>query len=139
MNKDNLFSLLKNKKLKVTPQRIAILDALFTHQNHPTAENIKNLINKDHPNIAIGTIYKVLDTFVEYGIINKVKTEKDIMRYDAILSNHHHLYCSKSDHIEDYEDENLNALLIDYFTKQNIPNFNIKDIKLQIIGEFKNE
>ncbi len=58
------------------------------------------------------------------------------MRYDAILENHHHLYCSKSDRIEDYNDEELNHLLSEFFKNKGVPNFHIEDIRLQVIGKF---
>jgi Fur family peroxide stress response transcriptional regulator len=124
------------KGLKVTPQRIAILEAIVKLNNHPTAENIIDYIRKNHPNIATATVYKVLDALVENGLIKKVKTEKDIMRYDAVMESHHHLYCSESDRIEDYKDNELNELLEKYFEKKKIPDFKIEDIKLQIIGKF---
>lgn len=127
---------LMEKGLKVTPQRIAILEAITRLKNHPTAEQIIEFIRKNHPNIATGTVYKVLDTFTENGLIKRVKTEKDIMRYDAIVENHHHLYCSRSDRIEDYRDDNLNELLENYFKDKGIPGFQIEDVKLQIIGKF---
>ena len=60
------------------------------------------------------------------------------MRYDAVMERHHHLYCSESDRIEDYENEELNEMLEKYFEKKKIPDFNIEDIKLQIIGKFIN-
>ena len=60
------------------------------------------------------------------------------MRYDAVLSNHHHLYCVETDRIEDYEDDELNQLINDYFKKKTIKNFKVTDIKLQITGKFKN-
>jgi len=59
------------------------------------------------------------------------------MRYDAVLSNHHHLYCAETDRIEDYEDDKLNQLINDYFKNNKITNFKIEDIKLQITGKFK--
>lgn len=124
--------------LKVTPQRLAVLDAMSNLKDHPTAECIIDFIRKNHPNIAVGTVYKTLETFVEKGIIKKVKTERDIMRYDSIMEKHHHLYCVESERIDDYYDPELNQLLEDYFTKKNIPNFSINDIKLQITGKFKN-
>jgi Fur family transcriptional regulator, peroxide stress response regulator len=127
---------LKEKNLKVTPQRVAILEAISKLNNHPDAENIIDFIRKNHPNIAIGTVYKVLDALVENGLIKKVKTEKDIMRYDAFLENHHHLYYSDSDRIEDYLDDELNQLIEDHFKRKGIPDFQIEDIKLQIIGKF---
>lgn len=127
---------LRDSNLKVTPQRVAVLEALNNLKNHPTADKIKEYVVKNHPNIAVGTIYKTLDTFVEKGLIKKVKTEKDVMRYDAILENHHHLYCENTERIEDFFDDELDSLIDKYFQKKKIPNFNVKDIKLQIIGTF---
>ena len=129
---------LQEKGLKVTPQRVAIYEAIVKLKNHPTAENLIEYIKVNHPNIAVGTVYKVLDSLVENELLKKVKTEKDIMRYDAVLSNHHHLYCAETDRIEDYEDEKLNTLINDYFKKNKIKNFKVQDIKLQITGKFNN-
>jgi Fur family peroxide stress response transcriptional regulator len=135
----DIFELRNNlilKKLKVTPQRLAILEAIIKLNNHPSAENIIDFIRINHPNISTATVYKVLDTLVENQLIKRVKTEKDIMRYDAVTDNHHHLYCSESDRIEDYTDNELTEMLELYFQKKTIPNFKIEDIKLQIIGRF---
>lgn len=128
---------LQEKGLKITPQRVAIYEAVVTLNNHPTAENVIEYIKTNFPNISVGTVYKVLDSLVENNLLKKVKTEKDIMRYDAVLSNHHHLYCSETERIEDYTDEDLNALINDYFQKKAIKNFTIYDVKLQITGKFK--
>jgi Fur family transcriptional regulator, peroxide stress response regulator len=127
---------LKEKGLKVTPQRVAIYEAIVMLHNHPTAENIIEYIKTNHPNISVGTVYKVLDSLVENHLLRRVKTEKDIMRYDAVMNNHHHLYCSQTDRIEDFEDDELNELLHNYFQKKAIKNFQIQDIKLQITGNF---
>ena len=121
--------------LKVTPQRFAILEAIITLNNHPTAENIIDFIRKNHPNIATATVYKVLDILIENKLIRKVKTDKDSMRYDAVLEKHHHIYYSDSDRIEDYFDNELNELLEKYFKEKQLPDFKIEDIKLQIIGK----
>jgi Fur family transcriptional regulator, peroxide stress response regulator len=127
---------LKEKGLKVTPQRAAIYEAVVKLNNHPTAENIIDYIKSNYPNISVGTVYKVLDILVENNLLKKVKTEKDVMRYDAFVSNHHHLYCAETDRIEDFEDDQLTKMIQDYFQKHQIKNFNIQDIKLQITGKF---
>ena len=137
MKKEHHSLALKSSHLKVTPQRMAVLEAVHALQDHPTAEKIKDYVVKYHPNVAVGTIYKILETFVDKGLISKVKTENGVMRYDAVLEKHHHLYCEKTDHIEDFFDERLNVLLEEYFKKKKIPNFTVKDVKLQIIGTFK--
>ena len=127
---------LVEKDLKVTPQRIAILEAIYSLSNHPTAEMIMDYIKDTHPGIASGTIYKVLDVLIEKQLIKRVKTEKDIMRYDGAMENHHHLYCSESEEIKDYMNEDLDKLLENYFIKNEIEDFEIQEIKLQINGKF---
>ena len=128
---------LSEKSLRVTPQRIAIFGAIIKLNNHPTAEKIIEFIKKNHPNISVGTVYKVLDSFVENDLLKKVKTEGGIMRYDPSPSNHHHLYCEQTDRIEDYEDEKLDKLIFEYFNRKGIRNFKIQNIQLQITGTFK--
>jgi Fur family peroxide stress response transcriptional regulator len=127
---------LKASGLKVTPQRMVVLEAMASLHNHPTAEDVGNLIRKKYPDIATGTIYKSLDILVEKGVIRRVKTEHGLLRYDAVISEHHHLYCAISERIEDYYDEELNNLLREYFDRKQITGFAIEEIRLQIVGRF---
>lgn len=133
---DTIQEKLKEKGLKVTPQRIAIYNAVAGLRNHPTADHIVDIIKADYPSISVGTVYKVLNVLVEKGLLKKVKSERDVMRYDAIMDHHHHLYCTDSDRIEDYEDDQLDQLIKEYFEKKNIQNFKLEDFKLQITGKF---
>lgn len=138
MTTDFLIKQLKLKGLKVTPQRVAIYEAVVKLKNHPTAEKIIDYIKKSHPNISVGTVYKVLDSLVENQLLKKVKKEKHVMRYDAMMQQHHHLYCTETERIEDFEDSDLDKLITEYFKQKKIKGFKVKDITLQINGKFKN-
>lgn len=133
---ENIRNKFTEKGLKITPQRIAILESIYKLNNHPTADNIIEYIRKSHPNIATGTVYKVLETLVDNGLIKKVTTDKDVMRYDGIIEHHHHLYCSKCDLITDYNDKELDELLHNHFKNKNIEGFKIENIVIQIRGTF---
>lgn len=134
---ENIRKKLSEKGLKVTPQRVIILEAIYDLDNHPKAENIVEYIRGSHPNIATGTVYKVLETLVENKLIRKVKTDRDIMRYDGIMEKHHHLYCSECDLIEDYVDPELDLLIQEHFKNKKIARgFKLEDIVLQIRGTF---
>jgi Fur family peroxide stress response transcriptional regulator len=128
-----------NSGLKVTPQRISVYEAIISMEDHPTAEMIRKEVAKKIPSISLGTVYKTLEAFVEKGLIKKIRTEEDVMRYDPVLEKHHHLYCQKSNTIADYYDEQLNRIIRDYFKNKDISNFKIEDVKIHIIGEFKDE
>jgi Fur family peroxide stress response transcriptional regulator len=136
MANKTIIKILTDNNLKVTPQRTAILEVIYTLNNHPTADNIVDYLRISYPHIPISTVYKILDVFVKKGIVSKVKTDDEVMRYDFIKEKHHHLYCSDSERIEDYYDKELDKLLENYLKKKPIPNFKIKDIKLQIVGNF---
>ncbi len=128
--------LISEKGIKVTPQRMRVLQAIYKLDNHPTAENIIDYIRRNDPNIGSGTVYKVLETLVQNNLIRKVKTDKDIVRYDGVIEHHHHLYCTECEHIEDYYNEKLDKLLSEFFIENKIDDFTIEEIKLNITGNF---
>ncbi|MCK9303893.1 MAG: transcriptional repressor [Bacteroidales bacterium] len=110
--------------------------SIIVLDNHPTAEQIIGYIHKESPSISTGTVYNVLDTMEAHSLIRKVKTEKGIMRYEAIKERHHHLYCTECDFIEDYTNQELDLLIESYFKNNTIDNFVIDNITLQINGKF---
>ena len=132
----SIIKILVQHGLKVTPQRIAILDVLFTLKNHPTIENVSEYLRLNYPHISIGTVYKTLHTFSSKGIIKKVYPDIQNVRYDIITKKHHHLYSSENERIEDFYDEALNKILDNYLKIKNFPDFKIEDIQVQIIGKF---
>jgi Fur family peroxide stress response transcriptional regulator len=138
MGSKSITEKLKQKGLRITPQRVAIFEAIIKLKNHPTADNIVGYIKKKHPNISTGTVYKVLDSLIENDLLKKVKTENGVMRYDPFLTNHHHIYCADADRIEDFEDAELDKLITNYFEIKKIKNFKIQNINLQITGTYNN-
>lgn len=134
-----LSDILTSNGLKVTPQRLAVLESLITLKNHPTVETIREFVHKNYPSISLGTIYNTLETFVKKGVIRKIKTDKDYTRYDIIVENHHHIYCDNCDIIENYFDKELDKILFDYFDKHPIANWEIKEINLQISGIYNSQ
>lgn len=136
MSGNKIIEILTQKGVKVTPQRIAVYEAVIALNNHPTTDQIILYTKKHNPHISISTVYKVLDFLVEHAIIKRVKSEKDIMRYDAVMSHHHHIYCSGQDLIVDYIDAELDELIQKYFEKKHIKDFIIEDVVLQIKGTY---
>jgi Fur family peroxide stress response transcriptional regulator len=139
MANKSIIKILVDNDLKVTPQRIAILEAIMALENHPTAENITELLRITHPNISLATIYNALEIFSKKGIVHRISTNNEVTRYDQVNKRHHHLYSSETDRIEDYYDEELNRILDEYIRNKKIPNFTIEEVKLNIIGKFNNK
>lgn len=126
---------LVNNQLKATQQRIVIYDALMRLHNHPKAENIYDFVKAKNPSISLATVYKTLDTFVSAGLAAKVMSDNGTARYDGYMEHHSHLYCTNTEEIVDFEDEQLTKLIQNYFKNKKIKNFRINDVRLQINGE----
>ncbi len=121
--------------LKVTPQRIAVMQALYK-LSHPRAEEIYNEVSESIPGLSPTTVYNVLDILASKGMIKRVKTDSGVMRYDAVSDHHHHMYCTDTDRVEDFYDPELDQILQNYFTRKKIDGFKLEDIKLQLMGKF---
>jgi Fur family peroxide stress response transcriptional regulator len=123
---------LREHGLKVTPQRKVILEVISQMKNHPTADMILQEIGRVEPDISTATVYKTLDLFAEKGLILRIKTDRDVMRYDPFINRHHHLYLDGTDDIVDFEDDELNRLLEEYFNRKQIPGMVIEDYRVEI-------
>ena len=71
-----------------------ILAAVTGLQRHPTAEQVFMEMKKEHPSIAIGTVYKHLNALAEEGLLHRITESGSPDRYD-------HLICSRCGKIAD--------------------------------------
>ena len=99
--KEIVISKLREKGVKVTPQRLAILDYLERSHTHPSAEEIYSAIVKSYPAISVATVYNTLDMLVDLGQVIKLKIGEDRVNYEYNLMPHHHFYCKKCRRIYD--------------------------------------
>jgi len=106
--RDIIIKRLKEEGVKVTPQRIAVIDFLEKNKIHPSAEDIYEYIVKTYPTISLATIYNTLDKLEEIGKVKKIKIADDNrVNYEYDLSNHQHFFCKKCKKIFDINNENF--------------------------------
>jgi Fur family peroxide stress response transcriptional regulator len=120
--------------LKVTQQRLVILQSLYEGEEHPSAERVFKYLSEENPSLSLGTVYKTLETLVEKAIIRKVYCADGIKRYDVHTEPHSHLHCNTSHRIIDFSDPKLEEMIMEYLRAKKIENFEILDIQLQIQG-----
>ena len=95
---------LENSPLKVTEQRMAMINLLFKNGSaHFTAEDIYEEVNKNKIKISLATIYNCLNQFREFGIVKAIKVSSDKIYFDTNLKEHHHFFCVKSAKLIDVE------------------------------------
>ncbi len=83
----------KKFNLKVTPQRIAVYDAVISAHDHPSTDAVFRKVQDRHPNISFDTVNRTLNTFAEIGVIDPVEGHGAPKRYDPNLAVHHHFHC----------------------------------------------
>ena len=83
----------KEKKFKLTPQRLAILDCLTNNTSHPSAEDIYQRVRKKFPTMSFATVYNNLEALRKRGSIISLTMDSERMRYDPNTSYHHHIIC----------------------------------------------
>lgn len=106
---EELISVIQNKGLKVTPQRLAIFRYLSNNDSHPSAEMIFEDIKKELPTISQGTVYKTLSTLNEMGVIRELKIGNGHSRYDSNTDVHINLICPTCFSITDYEPKEISS------------------------------
>lgn len=92
--------LLKEYNLKVTPQRVAIVEELYKHGHMNIDDLYKNLLKK-FPSISLATIYKNINAMVEKIFLNEVKLPDIKSVYELVKEDHSHLVCSSCGKVED--------------------------------------
>ena len=102
--------LCRRQGLPLTVQRRTILEAVLGREDHPTAEQIFDTVRDKLPGVSRTTVYRVLDTLVRVGVINRICHPGAAARFDPKIHQHHHLVCLHCDKILDLEDQKLNAL-----------------------------
>ncbi len=85
--------ILKEKGLKVTPQRIAVYNMLRNTYEHPTAETIYRALEPTNPTMSLATVYKTLDFFKHLGLVQELNVGEASSRYDAAVHCHPHTVC----------------------------------------------
>ena len=77
-----------------------ILAAVTELQRHPTAEQVFLEMKREHPSIALGTVYKRLNGLAEEGRLLRITEPGSPDRYDR-TERHDHLICSRCGKITD--------------------------------------
>ncbi len=92
--------LLKEHRLKVTPQRLKIVAMLEKH-GHINIEDLYGELLKEFPSVSLATIYKNINQMIENGLIQEVKLPAAKSVYELIKEPHLHMVCDKCHKVED--------------------------------------
>jgi len=83
----------RDSGLKLTPQRLAILEYLDGNKEHPSAEDVYKAVSKKFPTMSLATVYNTLMTLKQRGLVKELTMDPLRMRFDPQPTPHHHLIC----------------------------------------------
>jgi Fur family peroxide stress response transcriptional regulator len=124
-------SLCRERGLPLTVQRREILKAVLERDDHPTADRIYESVKDRISGLSRTTVYRVLETLVELGLIRRLHHPGAGARFDGKTHRHHHLVCRKCDRIIDIETKHLDDLKLPPKQRQG---FEIEDYAVHFIG-----
>jgi Fur family peroxide stress response transcriptional regulator len=87
--------------IKLTPQRMAILEFLKDNKNHPSAEEIYRVVKQKYPMMSFSTVYNTLEALKKKGNLIELTIDPARRRYDPDTGYHHHLICKQCRKIVD--------------------------------------
>ena len=117
MNEEKVKDLLREKGLKVTSQRLMVLNILSAHgDEHLTVEEIYDLAKEESPEIGLATIYRTVQVLLDLHVIDKVTFDDGFTRYElngeesASGHRHHHAICTGCGKVYSLESDLLDSL-----------------------------
>ena len=138
MNEEKLKDLLREKGLKVTSQRLMVLNILSAHgDEHLTVEEIYDLAKEESPEIGLATIYRTVQVLLELHVIEKVTFDDGFARYElngeetGSGHRHHHAICTQCGKVYSLETDLLDTLEKQVFESLG---FEVTDHEVKLYG-----
>jgi Fe2+ or Zn2+ uptake regulation protein len=103
MTEQELKQTLRERGLRVTPQRILIYRALIDLGRHATADEVLARVEPQLPNASLPTVYATLELLEELGVAHRVPAGTGATLWDPRSELHHHLVCRSCDTVEDLD------------------------------------
>ena len=111
LDKRSFRQIIRDMGLKVTQQRLAILESLSTGRAHVTAQEVFEEVQEKHPEIGFATVYRFLRKMTEYEFVTEVRMGGLPARYELTPKKHHdHLTCIQCGKIVEFENQEIERL-----------------------------
>ncbi|WP_326910186.1 Fur family transcriptional regulator [Sedimentibacter sp. MB31-C6] len=128
INLEDLLKELKRKKIRLSHQRLKVLEYLTLNQCHPTVDQIYNNLHMEVPTLSKTTVYNTLNSLTEAGLVRIINIEDHETRYDIRIDDHGHFKCESCKKIYDFNID-INA-----FETNDLKNFAINDKNVYFKG-----
>ncbi len=122
-----------NSKLRTTPERHAILDAVLQSQGHFDVEGLYYRMITNGVKVSKATVYNTLELFRECGLVSKYRFAESTSRYEKAFGrpHHHHMICLSCGDILEFSSDKLERIQEEIAANEN---FKVQSTTIQIFG-----
>jgi Fur family transcriptional regulator, stress-responsive regulator len=100
---EQLAGQLRERGMRVTPQRIVIHRELCGHSQHMTAEQVLARVSDVLPGTSLPTVYSTLELLEVLGLVRRVGTGNGAVVFDSRVEPHAHTVCRRCGAMADLE------------------------------------
>ena len=123
---------LKSFAVKATSARLTVMKFLETSSQPVDVNSILDYLTKANINIDPATIFRMMNVFVNKGILKKIDFGEGKTRYElANKGDHHHLICTSCGRVENIEDSYMSGFEEEINKKKK---FLVKSHSLEFFG-----
>jgi Fur family transcriptional regulator, ferric uptake regulator len=87
--------LLRSQGMRMTPQRIAIVDEILRSSGYVTPLRVIQRVQARVPGVSAATVYRTLERLEELGVLAHVHLESGVGYHQVAETQHAHLICSQ--------------------------------------------
>lgn len=118
---EELSNELKKNNIRLTHQRLKVLEYLSNSTKHPTVEEIYKELKQEVPSLSKTTIYNTLNYLAELNLVKVLAIDDNEAHFDAVTETHGHFKCDSCGEIYDFD------IQIDSCNIENLDNFKINE------------
>lgn len=123
-----LKDVLTERGIRISIQRLKILEYLAATKDHPSADTIYKNLKSSVPSLSKATVYNTLGFLCSKGIVREIPLHTGEAHYDLPHDVHHHFYCKVCGRIFDVPEAQCSVKL------ENLNGFKVTDVEVVLRG-----
>lgn len=131
--RQELIEYIRGRGMRVTPERMALLDEVYRQHGHIDAEEILDGLRASGAKVSRATVYRNLDLLVECGLVQRQRLGRNRFLYEHVHAGqqHDHLACRRCGRVVEFVSPSIQAMLNEICRAHG---FSREDRQLQIFG-----
>ena len=109
-------AVLRDAGYKPGRARAAVISALGAQACCLSAQEIHDLVRRQHEGVGVASVYRALETLTELGLVHRIELGSGGAQYEPASpggDHHHHLVCGDCGKVEAFSDDRLEHAIAD--------------------------